>query len=329
MSRLFLGIDTSNYTTSVAVCDEHGNIHCDERKAVQVKKGMRGLRQSEVFFQHCLALPELFERIAEQTDMGSVCAAGVSSIPRNVEGSYMPVFRCGESFARVFALSRNLPLYRFSHQEGHVKAIRPEIHPGDSFLAFHLSGGTTEILHVGYCQEEESFMNIDIMGKTLDISAGQLIDRVGVAMGTDFPAGYHLDAAACRKRDGIKAGSCTVPELKIKPFALKGLDINLSGAETHLVRNIEKYSREDIAYVLFSELERVLRKLLKKCREKYPDIPVVFAGGVSQSRFIRDALGNLVEFGDYGSDNAAGTALLAKDRYMNGIKENENGCETC
>ena len=308
-----MGIDTSNYTTSVAFVDEDGQVISQTGKLLTVKKGERGLRQSDAFYQHCFNLPEILEKAATDMDFDCVKAIGVSTKPRNVEGSYMPVFKCGENFARFTGTVLNVPVLEFSHQEGHVKAITSFNPVGNEFIAYHLSGGTNEILKIN--SETEGKMAIDIIGKTLDISMGQLIDRVGVKLGLDFPAGQVMDQLALEYEEKLME-SKEKPKLTVKPIPLKGLDINVSGIETQLLRNEENFDKGQIAYVLFNQIFACLEKQVKICKAEYPNLKIVFAGGVSKSEFLRKHLKDQVVFGKYSSDNAVGTALLARDKFV-------------
>lgn len=298
MCKYFLGIDTSNYTTSVALIDENGNILSDKRKLLEVKKGSRGLRQSDAFFQHINNLPKLLTEAVANIDKRDIKAVAVSDRPRNVEGSYMPVFLAGIRFAETICGFLDIPIYRFSHQEGHIKAIEFSNHISDEFICFHLSGGTTEILKT---VKESGSLTSEIIGETLDISFGQLIDRVGVALEEQFPAGEAMDALALRKVDS---------DMKLTPIKISGLNINLSGIETQILKCKFANSKEEIAYKLFDEIAKCLEKLVDRCKEIYPGIDVIFAGGVSQSGFLQERLKSKVIFGKYGSDNALGIALL-------------------
>ena len=111
-----LGLDTSNYTTSVALFDgERGvNLGC----LLEVRPGELGLRQSDALFQHVKRLPQLLE----QLEIGDIQAVGASTRPRAVEGSYMPCFLAGESQGRGIAATLGVPFYAHSHQQGHLAA---------------------------------------------------------------------------------------------------------------------------------------------------------------------------------------------------------------
>ena len=99
---VYLGIDTSCYTTSVAVLDRQGNLVDEVRRVLEVKPGKRGLAQSEMVFQHTRNLPELIEKIFYRHDM-KIIGIGVSRQPRPIENSYMPAFLSGYGAARSLA----------------------------------------------------------------------------------------------------------------------------------------------------------------------------------------------------------------------------------
>lgn len=297
-----LGFDTSNYTASVAWTD--GKLDKNIRRLLSVKEGERGIRQSEGVFQHMKLIPELFDILAKETDVKAVKAVGVSTRPRTVEGSYMPVFLAGKGYAEVVSASLGVPLYKFSHQDGHVMAGifscgAYELLGGD-FLSVHLSGGTTEILKSRY--EGINFVH-EIIGGTKDISAGQLIDRVGVAMGLSFPAGAALEQLAV-----------TADTAEKLPVSTDGSYMNFSGAETKALR------MQKSASLALGVLENVRDTLIKTINNAIKETGVrrvLIAGGVASNGIIRDGLRNHLDgetyFAkkEYSCDNAVGIAYLA------------------
>ena len=302
---IYLGFDTSNYTTSVACC---GDTILNVRKILKVKNGERGLRQSDALFQHIKQLPDLFEELSGKIDTKKIAGIGVSTRPRNVDGSYMPVFLAGESFARVCADALGVGLYTFSHQEGHIMA---GIHSCGNFelmekpfISVHVSGGTCEILLTKY--ENGHFIS-DIIGGTKDISAGQLIDRIGVAIGLDFPCGKELEKIS-KKSDNI---------IKLPVNTDKGY-MNFSGIETKALSLINEYNREDLAYSLFLSISNALIKSINYCIKEYNINNVLIVGGVSANSIIKENLcKNLcaqVSFAsrELSTDNALGIALLCE-----------------
>ena len=317
---MVLGIDTSNYTTSVAVVSD-GMIVSDRRRLLEVREGQRGLRQQEALFQHMGNLPVLYRDVLDDIgdlDMSGIDAVACSVRPRPVDGSYMPVFMAGKSFAEVIAATLNVPLYEFSHQEGHAEAASKGtlLEGEESYVFFHLSGGTTEAV---------SLPEYELCGRTLDISFGQLIDRVGVALGMKFPCGKEMDGLAMNadkdlSRD-LSSKSC-IPAVKV----CSG-DVNLSGTESACQRSIAGGLVRDNACFcrdLFDVIAETLWKMTLSIKEKTGKDRFLFAGGVSSSLYIRGRLEEkckgtdiVLEFGepDLCRDNAVGIALLGEEKW--------------
>lgn len=301
---IYLGIDTSNYTTSVAAV---GDVFINERKIIDIKEGMRGIRQSDGVFVHLKELPCLFDRLS--IDMKSVSAIGVSTRPRNVEGSYMPVFLAGESFAKVIAKSLGVPIVEYSHQDGHIMAgilsQNAEELLEEPFLAVHLSGGTTEILE---CEYKDNHFSAKIVGGTKDISAGQLIDRLGVALGMKFPCGKELDKLSL---------SCSQKPINLKTSVSDGY-INFSGIETKLISLV---STEDAGLLAKTALAFVGKSLAEAINFQKPK-NVLFVGGVASNTMLREYFEKEIDAKTYfaskelSSDNAVGIAELCRRAYI-------------
>ncbi len=304
---LVLGIDTSNYTTSLAVVDLESSYVVQSKKLLPVAQGSLGLRQSDAVFHHTSQLPILFDNLAESCDLSSVKAVGVSVTPRNEEGSYMPCFLVGISTAAAFASANGLPVYRFSHQQGHIAAALFSAQRLDllneEFIAFHVSGGTTEAVIVK--PDADKIISTYLVASSLDLKAGQAVDRVGVALGLDFPAGKLLDelASVCNEK------------IKVKPV-IRGCDCSLSGVENKCKKMIadgaepETVARYCIEYICAS-LDAMAEALLRK----FGKMPLVFSGGVMSNSIISHKLsqkyGAIFAKPEFSCDNAAGTAILA------------------
>ncbi|WP_026894100.1 hypothetical protein [Clostridiisalibacter paucivorans] len=323
-NRFFLGIDTSAYTTSIALINDNDEVLLDNREILNVKKGKKGLRQQEAIFQHMLNVPYMIENIFKKINFSYIMGVGISSKPRNVEGSYMPVFRVGEGYGKVISDTLNVPLFSFSHQDGHIAAINVDnnLSIQNDFLALHISGGTTELLEV---KNSNKGYKINICGGTSDISAGQLIDRIGVKLGFGFPAGRELEYLF---KDKGKV-------LKKVPISTKNSWINFSGPETYFIKTIDKgdFSKEDIVRSLFYCVGKSLANILeyKILEEKYKEILII--GGVASNNYIRqllkEKLSNYADVkilfpkNEYCTDNAIGIAWLCRRSYIS--KEGENG----
>ncbi|SKA81991.1 N6-L-threonylcarbamoyladenine synthase [Caloramator quimbayensis] len=297
-----LGIDTSNYTTSVAIVD-NGSIVYDNRKLLKVKEGEKGLRQSEALFQHVNNLPSLLN----DKTVKSLDAVCVSIKPRPKEESYMPVFKAGQSIAEAVAYTNNIKIFYTTHQEGHIEAACRSIDfEYKEFIAFHLSGGTSEVLYV---KRDKNYI-IEKIGGTKDISFGQLVDRIGVALGYEFPSGSYVD---------LKALRCVNSELRI-PSRVDGLEFNLSGQETLGLKYIDKgYNHEEICYAVMLCAAKTIEKVIINSLKTYK-LPVLIMGGVASSSFLKNYITkkffNSVFFSNpkYASDNATGVAFIG---YMN------------
>ena len=302
-----LGLDTSNYTTSLAITDINGSIVTDRRKLLTVRQGERGLRQSHALFQHMENIPEMLLELFGQIDKDRIGAIAASSRPRPVEGSYMPVFKAGVNYGKVMAAGLGVPFFEFSHQEGHLEAVRrhSSLSEEREYLAFHLSGGTCGLLHV-------KNGSIEILGGARDLSFGQVIDRVGVSLGMEFPAGMEMDRIAVNRKDKQS------PILKKIP--IDGLEINLSGIETQCQRELQKgVDAEALVHDLFMNIAGCLCRLTEKAVAGTGCDRVLFTGGVAASRFIRAEVGQFfsekpvrIIFGDpaLSSDNAVGISFL-------------------
>lgn len=318
--RVYLGIDTSCYTTSVAVCDSQGNILADERILLQVPSGEQGLKQSTALFYHIKNLPILISKTAKMMNNGSLKAIAVSSRPRLVEDSYMPVFLAGITVAESIASMFHIPLIRTSHQEGHTVAglWSAGLMDSEKFLAVHLSGGTTELLLVRQIGRNPLKYSINILGGTMDLHAGQLVDRVGVYMGCPFPSGPELERIAKGAED---ESPCVIPS------AIKGLNISFSGAETKAKDYLNKgYAKSQVARALEKCIAGSLEKVIRKAIEESGINKVLIVGGVSANQYIRErlikrlehrAVGACVHFPypRYSSDNAVGTSLIARSLF--------------
>ena len=99
----YIGIDTSNYTTSVALYRSEENKIYQAKRLLPVKSGQLGLRQSDAVFHHTKQLPEMIEKLSETVGSINPVCITASAKPRNAEGSYMPCFLCGEGFARSYS----------------------------------------------------------------------------------------------------------------------------------------------------------------------------------------------------------------------------------
>lgn len=298
-----LAIDTSCYTTSVALSDDQGRLICDLRRPLPVRGGEVGLRQSEAVFAHIRHLPQLLAEARQALGAAfSVDAIAYSARPRSEPGSYMPVFVAGESAARSLAAALNAPCFATSHQEGHIAAALASrgLAWREPFLALHLSGGTGELLAVDPLPDGYA---VEIRGGC-DLPPGQFIDRVGVALGLPFPAGPALEqlAETAEGRSFRLTG------------AVNGLHISFSGPESAAQRAIAAgVDGAEIAAAVLDNIANSLDKVIRAAREQTGRQQVLLAGGVAANQRIGRRLRRLnavCAAPRYASDNACGVALL-------------------
>lgn len=307
---LFLGIDTSNYTTSTALYDSKTGEMVQQKKLLPVKEGQLGLRQSDAVFHHTAQLHTLIEELLKDVDTSKIAAIAASSRPRPVDGSYMPCFTVGENTAKILSSAMKIPLYTFSHQEGHISAALFGSQRTDlfdkQFIAFHVSGGTTEAV---FAKGFGTGFSVELAAHTLDLNAGQAIDRTGLMLGLKFPCGPQLEQLALNNTE----------KFKVRP-TLKGADCCLSGLENQCKKMLDNgESKEKIAAFCLAFIQATLEKMTEKLLGQYGNLPVIFAGGVMSNSIIRNALTE--KFGatfakpEYSADNAAGIAYLAYKKY--------------
>lgn len=304
-----LGIDTSNYTTSVCVYDSEIGSAFQKKQLLPVKQGEKGLRQSDAVFHHTVRLHTLMRELFDECG-GEIDAIGVSEKPRDAEGSYMPCFLVGVNAANCISAVTKKPVYGFSHQAGHIMAAlfsagRTEL-ADKKFIAFHISGGTSEMLLV--TPDKERIFGVEIIGETLDLNCGQAIDRAGVMMGLSFPCGKELEKLALKSSRNFKPRVC-----------VKDGKCSLSGLENQCAHMLQSGApKEDVARYCIDFVALTVEKMAEFAAEKYGGLPIVCAGGVMSNSLIAERMKR--KFGadfaapDFSCDNAAGAAILAAIR---------------
>ena len=306
---LALGLDTSCYTTSAALYD--GAEPRQNRRLLPVPAGERGLRQSEAVFAHVKQLSQILLPLLEEIGEEKISCVCASVSPRDGEDSYMPVFQVGASHGRAIAAALQVPFYETTHQRGHIAAAKWGTGlNSDRFLALHLSGGTTDVLLL-------DGENLTPIGTSIDLHAGQLVDRVGVALGLPFPSGPYLEELALQGKSQAR-----VPVSMEKD----GLRCHLSGAEAQLMRMIQSgEKKEDVAAETYSILQRTVLRLLEAAAEATGTKDILLAGGVASSQLFRQLLcqrnekrrtGLNLFFGrpEFSGDNAVGAAIIGMSK---------------
>lgn len=306
----YLGIDTSCYTTSVAVIGQDGSLLSEARQILSVKPGRCGLQQSEMVFQHTRNLPLLMEKALQSDDI-EICGVGVSGCPRPIADSYMPAFLAGVSAAKSIAAVSKIPLYTISHQENHMEAGMwsaggPK---AERFLMLHASGGTTDMLLAQ--KEADGRYLLEQIGGSMDLHAGQFIDRVGVALGLQFPTGSELEKLAE-----------TADYMTELPVSVRKLQVSLSGPATAALRKLQA-GEDKAALALGVEyaLAETFARMLRNGAAAYDAADVLLVGGVASNKFIRAYVEEKLQKRNirlwvpearFSCDNASGCAAYAR-----------------
>ncbi len=315
--KIIIGIDTSNYTTSVALMTLDGRLIANIKEPLPVKAGERGLRQSDAVFAHVKNLSSVMQRAREVISGKEVVAVGASERPRNVEGSYMPCFLCGISARDSIVAVTGADSYGFSHQCGHLMAVlfgagRTDL-LSKTFVGFHISGGTTEMLSV---KGNGNAFEAELIGGTYDLNAGQVIDRVGVYMGLRFPCGREMEELAL-------SFSGKIPKRKV---SVKGYSFNLSGLENIAIKLYDETGDKALtAAFVFEYVSNTLTGVCDNCEKENGKTTFVFAGGVMSNSIIKSKLSGRYDaiFAEpsLSADNAVGIAALTLKAYVKAASE--------
>ena len=303
-----LGIDTSNYATSVGLVDnEKHEIIFHEKRFLPVEQGRIGLRQQQAVFEHIRNLTDILSTL----DVKGIGAIGVSVKPRDEENSYMPCFLTGKMSAYSVAAGLGIPVVETSHQTGHLTSALFDINREELFsqrlIMLHVSGGTTDIMLA------ESGKVVETLGSSLDLFAGQAVDRLGVKLGFPFPAGVYVSQLAEKCDEKI------TPKVSVK-----GYNCNLSGLENQCDKLLSQgYTKEYVCRYCLTYIARTLIKMITNVKTDYGNMPVVLAGGVMSStvikKIITDTLPDVMFVQpSLSRDNAVGVAVNAYRKVKNG-----------
>lgn len=326
MKKYILGIDTSAYTTSCALVDYEGNILYNLKKNLEVPEGQKGLRQETAVFMHLNNLPDLINSI--NIDFSEIGIISVSAFPRSVENSYMPVFVVGKNFAKTLSKSIGAKYIEYSHQENHISAALIDTYKiynycKNNILAIHISGGTSEFL---ISNKISHGFNANIVGGSMDITFGQLIDRIGVYYNFKFPCGQSMQEFLENSNYNLDNIKMIMPKVSGNEF------INLSGVENYYKKLIDekKHDEETIIYSLFNYVGKCIVNIINNISDNYKFERIIISGGVSANKYIRSYISNACSTYDIifpknelSADNSVGNAMLPLiDRWYNEIKTN-------
>ena len=248
-NNIILGIDTSCYTTSIAAITLDKKIILNEKIILKVKKDCKGLRQSEAVFQHVNNMGEISKVINDKLKDYNVVGICVSNKPRPIDNSYMPVFSVGCNFGKLLSSVNDCSFYETSHQENHIEAslFNNNLDNKERFIAVHISGGTTEILLIN---KNKCGYDIEIVGGSLDVSFGQLIDRLGVKLNYNFPCGKFIDENALKCNQKMEKG--------LKTSVKEGYEVIFGGgvsASKYIKKELSEKLKKEKIKAYFTEAQ--------------------------------------------------------------------------
>ncbi len=271
---------------------------------------------------HVEAIDQVAEQALAEAGLGVDVRSGVAATagPGLVGGVMV-----GLAFAKAVALARGLPLIAVNHLEGHALSVRLTEDFPYPFLLLLVSGGHCQLLDVGgvgACAR---------LGSTIDDAAGEAFDKIGVALGLDYPAGAALERLA-------EGGEATRIPLPRSMEGREGCDFSFSGLKTAAARLAARMTSEadraDLAAAVQAEIARQLTERTGRAMDLYAashlsePLRLAAAGGVAANRAVRAALADLARARGftfavpplaYCTDNAAMIALAGGERLAAGL----------
>ncbi len=226
----------------------------------------------------------------------------------------------GVSFAKAFALSRNIPMIEVNHMQAHVLAhFAQPPYPTFPFLCLTVSGGHTQIVLV------RDHLDMEVIGQSLDDAAGEAFDKTGKIIGLDYPAGPIIDRYA-QKGSAI----FSFPEPQIA-----GLNFSFSGLKTSILYFLKKEIKKNAGFIeenlndicasVQARIVSILMNKLKLAAEQTGIREIAIAGGVSANSGLRKALeqtGNQLGWNtfipafEFCTDNAAMIAVAGYYKFL-------------
>lgn len=228
----------------------------------------------------------------------------------------------GVSFAKAFALALNIPLIEVNHMQAHILSHFIDNKPNFPFLCLTVSGGHTQIVLV------KGFLQMEVVGETLDDAAGEAFDKSAKLLGLPYPGGPLIDKYA---KDG-NPENFFFPEPQVAE-----LDFSFSGFKTSVMYFLQKETKKNPAFIeenlydLCASIQKtivdILLKKLEKAAKKYGVNEIALAGGVSANSELRRRFEDLgkknnwkahIPKFEYCTDNAAMIAMAAHYKFLKG-----------
>jgi N6-L-threonylcarbamoyladenine synthase len=314
---IILGIESSCDETSASICID-GEIKSNiiAGQAIHAKYG--GVVPELASRAHQL---HIIPTVDEAIQQAKIHKNDIDAVAFTRGPGLLGSLLVGTSFAKSFALARQIPLIEVNHMQAHILAhFIEEPKPSFPFLCLTVSGGHTQIVLV------KDYFDMELLGQTLDDAAGEAFDKTAKILNLPYPGGPLIDKYAQEGNpDAYKLPEPQIPELNFSFSGLKTAILYMVQAEEKKNPN---FLAENIADVCASVQQRIVSILLNKLKKAAKQTGVrdiAIAGGVSANSGLRQAL---LEMGkqyhwnvfipkfEYCTDNAAMIAIAGYHKYL-------------
>lgn len=316
---ILLAIESSCDETSAAVMDGH-----------QIRSHI--ISSQLEHREYGGVIPELASRlhqqqivrvVAETMNQANVKPEDLEAIAFTSGPGLLGALLVGTSFAKGMALSLNIPLVEVNHMQAHVLAnFLSETPPEFPFLCLTVSGGHTQIVLV------RDFLDMELIGETIDDAAGEAFDKAAKIMGLPYPGGPEIDRLA--RKGNPKAFQFPTPKVDRFSFSFSGLKTSLLYQLQAGMKEDAGFIEENLPDICASYQAKIVSVLLAKVKDaalEYGVKHIALAGGVSANSELRRRFQELAEnegmiahipaFG-YCTDNAAMIGMAGQLRFEAG-----------
>lgn len=307
---------------------------CDETSAAVIQDGKvlsNHIATQHVHERYGGVVPELASRAHIQNIIPVVDAAikdaglvndNITAVAFTQAPGLIGSLLVGACFAKAFAQARNLPLIAVHHMQAHVLAHFIDEQPPFPFICLTVSGGHTQIV---LCKD---YLDMEIMGETIDDAAGEAFDKVAKMLGLPYPGGPLVDkCAALGDPLRFKFPLSEMPEYNFSFSGVKTSILYFLQKERKLDPDFAEKNMNDIcASAQYTIVKMLINKLTKAAKAQNIK-HIGIAGGVSANSGLRKAL---LEAGEkngwkvyipkfeYCTDNAAMIGITGYYKYLRG-----------
>lgn len=323
MNKIILGIESSCDDTSAAIIAD-GFVASNKVANQDVHKKFGGV------------VPELASRAHQKNIIPVVDVAikeaginpnDISAVAFTRGPGLMGALLVGTSFAKGFAISRNIPIIEVNHLHAHILSVflqeknENKPIPPFPFLCLLVSGGHTQILIV------KNYLESEIIGQTIDDAAGEAFDKCAKVMGLPYPGGPLIDKLSVKgNSNAIQFNKPQIPNLDYSFSGLKTSFLYYLRDQVKIDKNYIEDNKTDICASIQKTIIDILMKKLVAASLETQINHIAIAGGVSANSGLRNTVLSvgkkegwttyIPEF-KYSTDNAAMIGLAGYYKYLN------------